>query len=1352
MADKTETVTNSPEQGQQVERAHVAPDGTVTVPNCEAKLTSVDVADVDLLLGFVDGTYVVIPNGALDALSDALHKVVFVDKDDSAFDEAHFSSDHQTSLGDLFKMVGTTDAAKAGSLRVVSEHIDADKEVDDVVTASDQTSVVLPGLVQVSTGGNGPGGGPLITNAQLINPDSTDPVAPDVLQRPSVFTPGKVTKNIAPAIWLDPNITSDDIVNLVESDPAAMVAITGQVGGSAVVGDIVTVTVGSYSVDTPVLDDMTFSADIPGNYFVDSAFPDVVDATITASDGATAFNFDEYSVDILPPEPTIVLDVITSDGVVNLDESLGTVTITGAVSEIRGDDLAGDQVTLTINGVDHYGFVNPDGQSFSIDVPGSALAPSLGVEGVTGTIDARIDSVDIAGNAGFSVDPGGVFSIDTLAPAASIQLDTNIAGDGIVNFAESLGDVTITGTVGLDVQDGDTVTLVVNNQTYIGTAAGGSFSVNVAGSDLAADSDGIIDASVETFDTSGNSITATASESYTVDTNLPVPEINLDAITGDDVINQIEAGDTDIAITGWVAGDAQVGDRINITVNGNPVAEGFVSSDLTFSINVAGSDLAAVGDGNTGSIDATITTAGTGGAASDTVSGNYLVDLTSTTPTIIVDDIAIDNMVNIAESSADVTVTGSVVGAQAGDEVTLTINNTDYAGLLRPDGSFSINVLGSDLVGDYLAGDSSIAASVTTYDAAGNPGAGSVAKVYGVDIVRPTATIDVDDTSLNIGDIALVTITFDDPVTDFSNADLTIENGTLTDVSSADGGITWTATLTPNAPIEDTTNVITLNDAGVTDLNGNTGAGTTDSNNYEIDTIPPIVTDVTADDLMISDTDDGGILSVGVTFSEVMDTIIDPTLSFGVDVSGSLISTGGTWNGAGTVYTETYAISDGGFDSDNVTIDVSGAQDVNGGAQLDYTAEVEFGIDTLNPTVSIAEDNIDGVVSFQDRVVTYTLTFSEEVTDITSSDLTITGGTLTSGPVLAADGLSATFLATALDKSDVDLVVTVNDTIVDLNGNSLVPDSNTLTVDTLNPRVTIAEDNVDGIVSDVDNVVNYTLTFSNEIAAVTASDLTISGGALTGGPVLAADGLSATFAVTVFDSSTVDLSVTVNNTVVDLSGRPLVPATNTLTVDTLDPTVIIGHDNIDGVVSPSDDVVNYTLTFSEEVTDITSSDLTITGGTLTSGPVLAADGLSATFSATALTPSTLPLEVTVNDTIVDLNGNTLDPASLALPVDTNPPLGNASVTAALITDATGSFGVVVQFNDQMDTSVMPTITFSEDVSSSLLNTAAQWCRHPLCRRFSRASPAPQGWRPVNAQRKSLRQHMILPAPRCHLLL
>ncbi|WP_316817174.1 Ig-like domain-containing protein, partial [Pedobacter nyackensis] len=125
-------------------------------------------------------------------------------------------------------------------------------------------------------------------------------------------------------------------------------------------------------------------------------------------------------------------------------------------------------------------------------------------------------------------------------------------------------------------------------------------------------------------------------------------------------------------------------------------------------------------------------------------------------------------------------------------------------------------------------------------DLAGNTGTGNTnSNNYAIDTNRPTATIVVADNALSIGETPTVTITFSEAVTGFTNDDLTVANGTLSAVSSTDGGITWKATLTPATEITDPTNLITLDNTGVTDLAGNAGTGITNSNNYAIETNAP---------------------------------------------------------------------------------------------------------------------------------------------------------------------------------------------------------------------------------------------------------------------------------------------------------------------------------------------------------------------------------------------------------------------------------------------------------------------------------------------------------------------------------
>ncbi|PLX97389.1 MAG: glycosyl hydrolase, partial [Desulfuromonas sp.] len=59
-------------------------------------------------------------------------------------------------------------------------------------------------------------------------------------------------------------------------------------------------------------------------------------------------------------------------------------------------------------------------------------------------------------------------------------------------------------------------------------------------------------------------------------------------------------------------------------------------------------------------------------------------------------------------------------------------------------------------------------------------------------------------------------------------------------MSSTDGGVTWTATFTPDAPIEDSSNQIRLNLSGVSDIAGNQGAGSVSTPNFAIDTSAPV--------------------------------------------------------------------------------------------------------------------------------------------------------------------------------------------------------------------------------------------------------------------------------------------------------------------------------------------------------------------------------------------------------------------------------------------------------------------------------------------------------------------------------
>ncbi|WP_157716128.1 Ig-like domain-containing protein, partial [Roseivirga echinicomitans] len=68
----------------------------------------------------------------------------------------------------------------------------------------------------------------------------------------------------------------------------------------------------------------------------------------------------------------------------------------------------------------------------------------------------------------------------------------------------------------------------------------------------------------------------------------------------------------------------------------------------------------------------------------------------------------------------------------------------------------------------------------------------STDETFTLENVKPTVTITIADAALKAGETTLVTFTFSEVVTGFANADITIPNGTMTAVSSADGGTTYT--------------------------------------------------------------------------------------------------------------------------------------------------------------------------------------------------------------------------------------------------------------------------------------------------------------------------------------------------------------------------------------------------------------------------------------------------------------------------------------------------------------------------------------------------------------------------------
>jgi Tol biopolymer transport system component len=176
---------------------------------------------------------------------------------------------------------------------------------------------------------------------------------------------------------------------------------------------------------------------------------------------------------------------------------------------------------------------------------------------------------------------------------------------------------------------------------------------------------------------------------------------------------------------------------VTLAVNGATFA-GAVAADGSFAIAVPGSALAAAT-----SLHASVATqdaaGNTGGGALDHA---YFVDTTPPAPTLTVNAITTDNTVNAAEAAGMITVSGVTTGASPGSAVTLAVNGATFAGAVAADGGFAIAVPGS-----ALAAATSLNASVSARDAAGNPGSAALDHAYAVDTTPPaTPTVDPQTT------------------------------------------------------------------------------------------------------------------------------------------------------------------------------------------------------------------------------------------------------------------------------------------------------------------------------------------------------------------------------------------------------------------------------------------------------------------------------------------------------------------------------------------------------------------------------------------------------------------------------
>lgn len=484
----------------------------------------------------------------------------------------------------------------------------------------------------------------------------------------------------------DGTVSTGDMTNKAEMTDDGGVKITGT--GTA--GATVTVkTSGGSSATTTVGQDGSWNVVVSGSDVVDGEYDLPVEVTLTDGD-KTVTTTDTVRVD------TVVnvgfdANVQEGDGMVSAAEASDGLQLFGTVD-------AGSTVVVTVEGKDYTATVN--GSNWTVDIPAGGFPT-----GET-SVAVSVKATDAAGNSNTA---SGTVAIDTIT---NVSINAGTATDGmVVNFTEATDGTTLTGSA----QAGASVEVVMNGTTVTVTAdSNGAWSANFPASALPS-GETTVPVSVTATDAVGN--TATATGSVQVDTLVTPLTTTNDITHGDGVINGTEANAA-IQLTGQV----EPGSTLSVSIQGVPGTVQ-VASDGSWTASWSAGALPS------GEYDSEIRISATDQAGNTrTLTEPVRID-TLVTP-LTSNDVEGDDIVNAAEASDGVTMTGTV---EKGSAVQVQFEGTTYTASVDANGNWSADIPASAIrAGDYTA-----TATITATDAAGNTR--SITDTFKVDTVAPDA-------------------------------------------------------------------------------------------------------------------------------------------------------------------------------------------------------------------------------------------------------------------------------------------------------------------------------------------------------------------------------------------------------------------------------------------------------------------------------------------------------------------------------------------------------------------------------------------------------------------------------------
>ncbi|MFH2742270.1 Ig-like domain-containing protein [Enterobacter hormaechei] len=819
-------------------------------------------------------------------------------------------------------------------------------------------------------------------------------------------------------------VATDDVINAAEV--ASGQTLSGKVSGAAS-GDTVTIGIGGNTYTATVQDDLSWSVNVASDVLTAIGNGDLtVTASVTNGHGNTGTGERDITIDA--SLPGLRVDTVAGDDVINSIEHGQNLIITGS-----SDGLAsGSALTVTVNSKTYAATVLADGTW-------TAAIPAADVGALSaGTVTVTVDGQSAAGNP---VSISHDVKVD-LAPVA-ISIDA-IATDDVINAAEKGADLVLSGST-TNVEENQTVTIIFGGKTYSATVdASGHWTATVPSADLGGLKDG--DTSVQVSVTNVNGNSASAGREYSVDATAPT--VSIEIVSDNNIINAAEA-QQDLVING--VSDAEAGQTVTVTLNGENYIT-TVQANGRWSVTVPSADVGAIADG-----DYTITAAVLD-KAGNPASADLDVLVDTTVPQLTINTVSDDDVINSAEHAQALIVTGSVTGAEAGDVVTVTINNKDYTATLDASGRWNVGVPAAD-VSALTAGDHTITAALT--DKAGN--SNSTTHEVEVNLTAPVLTIDTvsgDDVINNTEKTQDLTISGTASGLAAGAVVTVMLNGKAYSATVATNG-QWTTTV-PASEVGQLGEALYTVSASATDSVGNS---TSTSHTVNVESVLPgvIINTVAGDDVInAAELATGQTISGKVVNAEAGNTV---TVTIGGNSYTATVQSDLTWS-VSVPESVLTALGNG-----DLTVSAS----VTNGVGNSGTGEREIVIDANLPGLRVdtvaGDDVINSIEHGQNLIITGS---SDGLTAGTALTVTVNGKTY------AATVLADSTWSAAIPSADVSALAAGTVTVTvegQTSAGNPVTINHDVTVDLANVAVSI-----DAIASD--DVIN---------AAEKGADLVLSG-------------------------------------------------------------------------------------------------------------------------------------------------------------------------------------------------------------------------------------------------------------------